>query len=615
MGNHERRGHVIKKNVRTKIVALIIVVGVILQQRVVLANEISGLTEQNDKSSLGYLENQVIVTMEQGNSVHDLPQINEDTESIEELDAENQIAIVETDDIEKTISELEQCPEVQSVQPNYIYTLMDSIVVNDPFSEIQWSLNNPNIQLKKAWELSKVEGKVRIGILDTGIQMTHPDLQGNLNKELSYDAVTGNNNVKDDIGHGTHVAGIIAASANNGIGIAGASYNAEIIAYNVFEYSAQSNGYVAYTSSLVSAYKKAMTDGVKVINMSLGKYGKLDQTDQLLNSYIEEAANHGIVTVCAGGNGDKNGNPYTDTSFPADLEVCISVVPTDTNNQRPHYADYNSAKDIAAPGVGIYSTLPGSSYGYKSGSSMAAPFVTSVIAMMLTVNPELSVDLIKEALYTTTLDLGTSGKDDFYGWGLVNAYEAVKNVVPNKTIGWIQDERGWKYWNGDGTFAKAQWRWINDAWYYFDLNGYRASGWIFDAKWYYLSTENGKMLKGHQFIDNEWYYLKDNGEMVTGWLWADEQWKFYKSSGNMAVNWIWDGNKWYYLDDKGKMITGWRFINNKWYYFSPNTGEMVVGWQFIDWKWYYFYGINNGQMAAHAWIDGYYVGWDGAWVN
>ena len=248
------------------------------------------------------------------------------------------------------------------------------------------------------------------------MDIMHPDLSENL--VFTYDEVNDSALTGDPVGHGTHVAGIIAAEANNFTGIAGVSFNADLMVIDVFD------GQYAYTSDITDGFNRAVSNGAEVINMSLGAYGTLSGDDLLLSQAIQNGAANGVVTVCAGGNGDDFGNPVTDSIFPGDLDACISVVPLDSSDERPEWADYNQYKDISAPGIYILSTIP-SSYGYKTGSSMAAPVVSGVVAMILAQNPDLTVDQVKNILYETANNLGTSGRDDYYGYGKVNAYQAL----------------------------------------------------------------------------------------------------------------------------------------------------------------------------------------------
>lgn len=188
--------------------------------------------------------------------------------------------------------------------------------------------------------------EIKVAVIDSGVAMAHPDLVNNIDLESAYDEYLDQPLVGDVDGHGTHVAGIIAAETNNGIGIAGLSYNATIVPINVFRID-PSQGAVASTSDILDAYVHLMNiNGIRVVNISLGQYNAYDR---FLEQKINEAASQGILTVCAGGNGDSNGLAHNWSVFPSDFESCVSVVPIDQNNQRPSWADYNNKKILLHP--------------------------------------------------------------------------------------------------------------------------------------------------------------------------------------------------------------------------------------------------------------------------
>jgi hypothetical protein len=264
------------------------------------------------------------------------------------------------------------------------------------------------------------------------VDVNHLDLQGNINTELAYNTVNNSKDVTDTLytpsktgqGHGTHVMGIIGAVTNNGIGVAGVAANrAEIVPYKIF-YVNSAGQLVSDTIEIIEAYNRAIAAGCKIVNMSLGGYldeGQTpDATDTVLQAIIENAFNRGVLTVVAAGNGNTS-----KTSFPSDYDSVISVVATRDNNTRWTSSDHNQYKDIAAPGAMIRSTYTGSAYSDSSGTSMASPHVVGVIALMLSAYPDLSSAEVRQILYDTATDLGTPGRDDYFGHGLINAEEAV----------------------------------------------------------------------------------------------------------------------------------------------------------------------------------------------
>ncbi|MDR0500677.1 MAG: RICIN domain-containing protein [Coriobacteriales bacterium] len=319
--------------------------------------------------------------------------------------------------------------------------------VNDPDANDskQWWLSLVNAY--KAWDLRRTNQEVTIGIIDSGVRLTHEDIAPNLAKDangtiLAWDQV--NNcylqqsvangligNVGDSSGHGTHVAGIAAAAVNNGKLGAGVSFNAKILPVLIF-----ASG-VSDTATCIGAMdyllsKRAQTN-LRVINMSFGDYDT-SSDDPLFRAKIVEAKNLGIVCVAAAGNG--NGGVRTDTSYPSDWDEVVSVVSVTQSKGQAFYSDYNQYKDIAAPGEVIYSTSYShdSDFTTKSGTSMATPVVSGICALLFAEKPTLSVDELTEALYNTAEDLGAPGRDDIFGHGLVNARAALEYLLPSLEV-------------------------------------------------------------------------------------------------------------------------------------------------------------------------------------
>jgi|GEM_PF-1446152 len=377
----------------------------------------------------------IVVTRDSDALLETVAESAEDT-VIDMLDAEDEtIAAVETgEDLAVKMAEYEADPNVESVQPNFVYTLQDEVtalaIVNDTYTSEQWYLDGSTF-IRDAWDHAKTEKTVKVAVIDTGVQANHPDLSANISSE-SYDFVKDTSSMTDSNGHGTHVAGILAAVANNKIGIAGVSYNAELLCYRVFQVI---NGKEQTDSlTLTQAYMEALNDGAQIINLSLGGYGSDTIMDTVLLKAIETAEEYGTITVCAGGNDNTSR-----ISYPSDYDACISVTATDQSNNRASFSDYNQYKDIAAPGVNILSTYKSSNYATMNGTSMASPVVAGVISLMLAANPDLTSEQVKDILYTTATDLGPPGRDDYYGHGLVNAKEAVilakgEPAAPSKDI-------------------------------------------------------------------------------------------------------------------------------------------------------------------------------------
>ncbi len=312
--------------------------------------------------------------------------------------------VPEGDTVEGFIDTLESQPNVEYVQPNYVYTL--ETAVNDPGASSQWHLSKTGAL--SAWDITTGSPNIRVAVLDSGADLDHPDLTGQIYAET--DVVDNDGSADDDGGHGTHVAGIIAAKANNGIGVAGIAPGVKLIVVDVFgpEY--------AYTSDIIEGLNFATNNGADVINMSFGCY----ENDSAFEAAVNQAAAAGAVCVAAAGNESTSALCY-----PSDYDACVSVIATTSSDTKASYSNYGSLKDISAPGTGIYSTYLNGQYAYMSGTSMASPVTAGVAALIWSANPGLSAAEVKNILYSTAADLGTSGKDNTFGYGRVDALAAV----------------------------------------------------------------------------------------------------------------------------------------------------------------------------------------------
>jgi subtilisin family serine protease len=229
--------------------------------------------------------------------------------------------------------------------------------------------------------------------------------------------------------NGTHVSGIIAA-ADNTIGLVGVAPRATIYTVDIFG----DNGYT-YASALIDGLYKCRDAGAKVISMSLGGAYYTDQE----NTMFQEMYNfNGILSVAAAGNSGNN-----ELSFPASYDNVLSVGAVDSSKALAFFSQYNNYVDLVAPGVAIWSTLPTSfceicselgntKYGPLDGTSQATPFVSGIAALLMSSNPSLSVETITNALLNSAEDLGTAGRDDLYGYGLVSALGAY-NLLTTST--------------------------------------------------------------------------------------------------------------------------------------------------------------------------------------
>jgi len=345
------------------------------------------------------------------------------------------IAIPSMLSVEQAVSELNKRSEIEYAEPNYIVHAFMS--PNDPYYSYQWHM--PKINTGPAWDLATGTGVV-VAIVDCGVAYENygqfgqaPDLAGT-NFVPGYDFINNDSHPNDDNGHGTHVAGTVAQTTNNNLGVTGVAFNCTIMPVKVLD--SFGNGSL---TTVANGVTWAADHGADVINMSLGA----SFSSSTLQNAVIYAYNLGVTIVCAAGN---SGNSIP--QYPASYTQCISVSATRYDNTRPSYSSYGSGVDICAPGGdtsvdqngdgyvdGVLQQTFGSSYtswGYYfyQGTSMASPHVAGVAALLLSYDPTLTPQQVRDAMQNTATDLGSSGWDQYYGWGLVNAYAALQSLAP-----------------------------------------------------------------------------------------------------------------------------------------------------------------------------------------
>lgn len=302
--------------------------------------------------------------------------------------------------------ELKQSPKVKEVANDNTVEVSGQIA--------PWGHQNINLAKKNPANLS---GKgIKIAILDSGVDTSHPDLKvngGTCVLNLLYDSNLCKNSYNDGNGHGTHVAGIIAAKDND-IGIVGVAPNAEIYAIKALD--AEGNG---TTTTVMAGLKWAIENNMDIINMSL----TTTKEDLGIKALIDKAYEKGILIVAAAGNSGNNAGNTDTVQYPAKFSNVIAVSAVNRNNVRIPTSSTGNTVELAAPGFEIYSTYPtnlaSSGYAYLTGTSMAAPFVTGMAALYKEKYPTYSNIQIRKLLQENALDLGVPGKDPLYGYGLV----------------------------------------------------------------------------------------------------------------------------------------------------------------------------------------------------
>ncbi|MDD5986658.1 MAG: S8 family serine peptidase [Eubacteriales bacterium] len=369
----------------------------------------------------------------------------QDTTAIGTGDAKQTMAVVETgeNDLENAMTSYAERSDVAYVQPNYIYTSADQgLTVKSTGSsvvdaqDVQWNLGANGIDAEKAWSIAessrKSASKVKVAVLDTGLDTKQPDLQKNLDLADCRNVYSNSNKVTDYAGHGTHVAGIIAAD-NNEMGVTGVAAGTKNDLVQVFGVKVfNKDGSVATTASVIAGINWALQRGAKVINMSLGGISAAltSSEDKTLEKAVKQAYSKGVTVVCAAGN-DK-----TDAvaESPARFSSCLSVVNTGYHGLLHYTSTYGSTVDLAAPGVDIWSLYPNSLLACASGTSMATPMVSATAAMLYAVDGSITSNAagcarIRKLLAGTTTDLYITGKDAYSGYGQINAYRALQASV------------------------------------------------------------------------------------------------------------------------------------------------------------------------------------------
>jgi thermitase len=274
-----------------------------------------------------------------------------------------------------------------------------------------------DIDAPEGWEAAGLggfptTGGVKIGVVDTGIDQTHPDLTGQtVACAQSLDMPIEVGRCADDNGHGTHVAGTIAAKANNGVGIAGVAFNADLVVCKALDEFG--SGSIADVANCIGW---ARMQGVKVISLSIegGDSGTLH--DAVANAW--NGGNGALVVAAAGNEGDAS------LDYPAAYPEVVSVAATDDRDARADFSNANPDVEVAAPGVDILSTVPGGGYDTMSGTSMATPHASGVAGVLWQLFPSDSAVAIRFRLDAATDDLGPPGRDSSFGFGRVNLCKA-----------------------------------------------------------------------------------------------------------------------------------------------------------------------------------------------
>jgi thermitase len=313
---------------------------------------------------------------------------------------------------------------VKYIEPDMKFQIQ--FTPNDLYWNMQWGPQK--IQADWAWNTTLGNSSVLVAIVDTGIDYNHPDLSRNY-VPSGYNWVANNSDPKDDFGHGTHVAGIIAAVTNNSEGIAGLA-QVRIMAEKSFDASG-----MGYDDWIAEGIIHAAQKGAKIISMSFG-----GSDSQLIHDAIKAAYNNGSLFVAAAGNANTDVKMY-----PAAYPEVVSVAATDSFDDKASFSNFGDWIELSAPGVDVYSTLPTyevtlNSYGYPmnygslSGTSMACPHVSGLAALVWSHYSTKTRDWLRLWLRYTADDIGALGFDVYYGYGRINARKALTETPPQHEL-------------------------------------------------------------------------------------------------------------------------------------------------------------------------------------
>lgn len=398
--------------------------------------------EQRPDADLAYEPGRVLVLYEPGASLEAQAMALSRSEAALTEQVANDLALVAVRPGEEAVvaERLRAQPGVLAAEPNYRVQALGS--PNDPYFSRQWY--HPLMHAPDAWDMAVGSDAVTVAVIDSGADLTHPDLAARLIAGRDYVDIPNDMVPRDAYGHGTHVAGLIGAVTNNYVGIAGADWRARLLIIRVLDQNGD-----GYLDDVVRGIDYAIGQGADVINLSLGSSGGAS----IMQPAIDRAHAAGIVVVAAMGN-NASWPEAPPPLYPAACNHVIAVAATTRNDVYAYYSNWGNHVDLAAPGGethegatnGIYSTMPvytvtansalgmARNYDYWQGTSMSAALVSGLSALLLSANPALTPQQVESLMAFTAQDLGPTGWDQDYGWGRIDLARAVGQIVAPEPV-------------------------------------------------------------------------------------------------------------------------------------------------------------------------------------
>ena len=352
-------------------------------------------------------------------------------QELKALDFTNYVYKSESKNVEAEIQKIKELNEVDIVEPNRIFYTLEK-TPNDPQYPKMWAL--PALNAPKAWDKSTGSNSVIVGVVDNGIDKSHPDLKDRVTEVVT----SGGCGTSGD--HGTHVAGSIGAAGNNSLGVVGLNWDVKIVGAKSLCGSSGSG------SAIIQGINDVVAKGAKVINMSLGGKGSCGGYGRAIDAAVAK----GVTVVVAAGNDNSDARNFA----PANCSNVITISALGPNDEKAHYSNFGPNIWAGSPGgnprggsstckadssdcilstwpVGIRCPSTGQTDGYCpiAGTSMASPNAAGVVALMYAVNPSMNNEKVKNILKETSKDLGTPGRDDQYGWGKIDAAAAIAKAA------------------------------------------------------------------------------------------------------------------------------------------------------------------------------------------